>query len=84
MDMKSSDCNVAKRQKIEPCTLTKQGASSQTSCIDLVLFNTDSLFKIASYLPATDLLNLALSCRRYGMAAEGDDSLSLIEVLLVR
>lgn len=82
--MKSSDCNVAKRQKIKSAS-TKQGAST-TSCIELVLFNSDSLFKIASYLPATDLLHLSLTCRRYGMAASGDnnsigdDSLSLIEV----
>ena len=73
--MKSSDCNVAKRQKIND---TKQSASP-TSCIELVLFNSDSLFKIASYLSATDLLNLALTCRRYGMAAESDDDISLIE-----
>jgi len=77
MDMKSSDFNVAKRQKIND-TKQKQGVSSQTSCIELVLFNSDSLFKIASYLPATDLLNLALTCRRYGMS-ESNNSLSLIE-----
>ena len=40
--------NVAKRQKVEECT----------SCMELVLFNSDSLFKIASYLPADGLLNL--------------------------
>ena len=87
MDMKSSDCNVAKRQKIieEGASTSKQGASS-TSCIELVLFNRDSLFKITSYLPATDLLSLALTCKRFGVAAEsdnndsGDESLSLIEV----
>jgi len=83
MDMKSSDCNVAERQKIEEyCSSAKQGASSS----ELVLFNSDSLFKIASYLPATNLLNLALTCKRFGVAAEndnnvsGDESLSLIEV----
>ena len=66
--------NVAKRQKIEECT-----------SVESVMFNSDSLFKIASYLPADGLLNLALTCRRYGVAPlpESDDgtcsSLSLIE-----
>ena len=42
-----------------------------------VLFNSDSLFKIASYLPADALLSLALTCRRFGI---GDDHiLSLVE-----
>ena len=48
-----------------------------------VLFNSDSLFKIASYLPADGLLNLALTCRRFGIAplpdSKGDSSLSLVE-----
>ena len=58
-------------QKIEECT----------SCMESVLFNSDSLFKIASYLPADGLLNLALTCTRFGIApiCGGDDSLSLIE-----
>ena len=60
--------NVAKRQKVEECT----------SCMESVLFNSDSLFKIASYLPADGLLNLALTCRRFGTAGD-DGSLSLVE-----
>ena len=59
--------NVVKRQKTEECT----------SCVELVMFNSDSLFKIASYLPAEGLLNLALTCRRFCIG--DDDSLSLIE-----
>ena len=59
--------NVGKRQKTEECT----------SCMESVLFNSDSLFKIASYLLADDLLNLALTCRRFGIG--DDDSLSLVE-----
>ena len=61
--------NVAKRQKVEECT----------SCMDMeesVMFNSDSLFRIASYLSADGLLNLALTCQRFGI---GGDSLSLIE-----
>ena len=64
--------NVAKRQKTEECT----------SCMELVLFNSDSLFKIASYLPAEGFLNLALTCARFGGAPTcdaDDDNLSLIE-----
>ena len=56
--------HAAKRQKTEECT----------SCMESVLFNSDSLFKIASYLPADGLLNLALTCRRFGIG-----SLSLVE-----
>ena len=66
--------HVAKRQKTEECT----------TCMETVLFNSDSLFKIASYLSADGLLNLALTCRRFGIAQSrsdtgGDDSLSLVE-----
>ena len=54
-----------------------------TSCMESVLFNSDSLFKVASYLPADGLLNLALTCRRFGIAplSDGDnaDSVCLIE-----
>ena len=63
--------NVAKRQKTEEFT----------SCMESVLFNSDSFFKIASYLPADGLLNLALTCTRFGVAPvlDGDDSSSLVE-----
>ena len=59
--------SVAKRQKTEECTL----------CMESVIINSDSLFKIASYLPADGLLNLALTCTRFGIG--GDSSLSLVE-----
>ena len=64
--------NVARRQKVEECT----------SCMESVMLNNDSLFKIASYLPADGLLNLALTCKRFGIAPASDsigDSLSLVE-----
>ena len=65
--------HVVKRQKTE-----------ESSCVESVLFNDDSLFKIASYLPADGLLNLALTCTRFGAPTRssevGDDSsLSLVE-----
>ena len=60
--------HVAKRQRVEECT----------SCMESVLFNSDSLFKIASYLPADGLINLALTCTRFGVGG-GDSSLSLVE-----
>ena len=67
--------HVFKRQKTEECT----------SYMESVLFNSDSLFKIASYLlPADGLLNLALTCTRFGITqsrsdAGGNDSLSLVD-----
>ena len=39
-----------------------------------ILFNTDTLPKIISYLPSNDLLNLALTCRRFGSAPIADDN----------
>ena len=63
---------VQKSNDVEECT----------SCMESVLFNSDSLFKIASYIPAEGLLSLAMTCRRFGGAPlpEIDDgSLSLIE-----
>ena len=66
--------NIAKRQKAEECT---------SCCMESVMLNSDSLFKIASYLPADGLLNLALTCRRFGIApvsdGDRDESLSLVE-----
>ena len=61
--------HVAKRQKTE----------EYTSCVESVLFNSDSLFKIASYLPADGLLSLTLTCRRFGIGGDGVESLSLVE-----
>ena len=65
---------VAKRLKVEECT---------SCCMESVMFNSDSLFKIASYLPAEGFLNLALTCRRFGTAplpdSDDDISLSIIE-----
>ena len=59
------------------------GVEECTSCMESVLFNSDSLFKIASYIPADGLLNLALTRRRFGVAplsdGDDDDSLSLVE-----
>ena len=45
---------------------------------DAVLFNSDTLSKIISYLPSVDLLNLAVTCKRFGVSSE-DSKLSLIE-----
>jgi len=42
-----------------------------------VLFNTDTLSKIISFLPSTELLNLALTCKRFGVS--NTDKPSLIE-----
>ena len=60
--------NVAKRQKIEECT----------SCVESVMFNSDSLFKIASYLPANSFLNLAFLMPTIWYISS-NESLSLVE-----
>ena len=48
--------------------------STTNNCKDEVLFNTDTLSKIISYLPSVDLLNLALTCTRF-CKSDNDDSL---------
>ena len=45
--------------------------------MELALFNSDILLKIATYLPVDGLRQLSLTCRRLGIGC--DDSLSLIE-----
>jgi len=42
---------------------------------EAVLFNGDTLSKIISYLPSIDLLNLALTCKRFGVSNNDDDSI---------
>ena len=42
---------------------------------DEVLFNSDTLSKIISYLPSVDVLNLALTCTRFGITNSNDDSI---------
>ena len=46
-----------KKQKVEETTSCKEEA---------VLFNSDTLSKIISYLPSIDLLHLALCSKRFG------------------
>ena len=68
-----------KRQKVEETTSYKEE----------VLFNSDALSKIISYLTSIDLLNLALTCKRFGVydtdtiqrfiISDDDNELSLIE-----
>ena len=38
---------------------------SSSTCKEAVLFNSDTLSKVISYLPSIDLLNLALTCTRF-------------------
>jgi len=49
-----------------------------TGTDEAVLFNSDTLSKIISYLPSVDLLNLALTCKRFSVS-NSDDKISLIE-----
>jgi len=40
-----------------------------------VLFNSDTLSKIISYLPSVDALNLAITCKRFGIADVDEQSI---------
>jgi len=56
----------------------KQKVGDNTTYKEEVLFNSDILSKIISYLPSVDVLNLALTSKRFGIS-NIDDGLSLIE-----
>ena len=56
-----------KRQKVEETKSYKEE----------VLFNSDTLSKIISYLPSVDVLNLALTSKRFGIL--NNDELSVIK-----
>ena len=58
-----------KRQKVEDNSITYK---------EEVLFNSDTLSKVISYLPSVDLLNLAVTCKRFGSVSTNDKQ-SLIE-----
>ena len=59
--------HIAKRQKVD----------EQQEYEKAVLFNSDTLSKIISYLPSVDVLNLALTYKRSGIS--DDDELSVIK-----
>ena len=70
-----------KREKRDMIYNTEQKVnetSSTNNCKDEVLFNSDTLSKITSYIPSIDLLNLALTSKRFGISSEGGE-ISLIE-----
>ena len=56
-------------------TNKKQKADVNTTYKEEVLFNSDTLSKIISYLPSVDILNLALTCKRFGVSNTNDDSI---------
>jgi len=63
---------------VHPNNKKQKVGDNTTTYKEEVLFNTDTLSKIISYLPSVDLLNLALVSKRFGIS-NIDDGLSLIE-----
>jgi len=57
----------------------KQKVEEINNCKEAVLFNSDALSKVISYLPSVDALNLGFTCTRYGLLNTNDDKRSLIE-----
>ena len=51
----------------------KQKVVETTSSV--LLFNSDTLSKIISYIPSVDVLNLAITCKRFGISDDGEHSL---------
>jgi len=64
-----ADHPIIKKQKVE--------VGSTIIYKEEVLFNSDTLSKIISYLPSIDLLNLALTSKRFGIS--DDEKLSVIK-----
>lgn len=48
---------------------------STTTYKEEVLFNSDTLSKIISYLPSVYTFNLAITCKRFGISNTNDDSI---------
>jgi len=63
------DHNIAKtkRQKVD----------EKETAEEAVLFNSDALSKIISYLPSINILSLALTCKKFGIS--NDEKLSVIK-----
>ena len=57
--------HIAKRQKVD----------NSTTYQEEVLFNSDTLSKIIPYLPSVDVLNLAITCKRFGASNTNDVSI---------
>jgi len=53
----------------------KQKVSDIKTCKEEVLFNADILSKVIPCLPSIDVLNLALTCTRFGVSNTNDDSI---------
>ena len=66
--------HIAKRQKVDELETGEEA----------VLFNSDTLVKIISYLPSIDVLNLALACKRFGISNNNDSIIKESARLLVR
>ena len=56
---------ATKRQKVDNIATYKEE----------VLFNSDTLSKVISCLSSLDLLNLALTCKKFGVSNTDDDSI---------
>ena len=56
---------------------TKKHKVSNNNAIyrEEVLFNSDTLSKIISYLPSVDVLNLAITCKRFGISDDDEQSI---------
>ena len=57
--------------EVQP-TKKKCKVEEYTTYKEEVLFNSDTLSKIISYLPSIDLLNLGLTCKRFGIHEESE------------
>jgi hypothetical protein len=57
---------------------TKRQKGDSITHKEEVLFNSDTLSKVISYLPSIDLLDLALTCKRFGIS--DDDEQSIIKM----
>jgi len=64
-------------KKRQPLIMMNHPTKGKKDGEEVVLFNTDALSKIISYLPSVDVLNLATTCKRFGIS--DDEKLSVIK-----
>ena len=65
------------KHKRQPLLKMNHPTKKQKVGEEVLLFNTDTLSKIISYLPSVDVLNLAITCKRFGIS--DDEKLSVIK-----
>ena len=77
-------CNVTDDGQITFKDINLGGRQRGRRRCDAVLFNSDTLSKIISYIPSIDVLNLALTCKGFGIHQEAESFIKKSAHILVQ